>query len=86
MKNKIDLCFGFDVTAGGANCGTNDIHDACNTYTCESGTGTAVCSAPAAQTSISCNDNDASTNPDACNAGQCDGTGKKYVLHLELNI
>ena len=67
-----------------ANCGTKDIHDACNTYTCESPNGTAQCSATPVTNGDPCDDDDDSTYPDACTGGQCVGTGKKICIAFSI--
>ena len=71
-----------------ADCGTHDIHDACNeAYTCESPAGIAQCSAAVPQAG-SCDDDDPSTSPDTCNVsgavGQCEGVGTKICIAFRI--
>ena len=69
-----------------ATCNTDDIHDACNTYTCVNNGGTAECSAANAVTNNggACDDGEAGTDPDTCTDGSCVGTSKKIFIVFRI--
>ena len=85
MKNKIDPCDGFNVVAGGGNCGTNDIHDACNTYTCvDNGDTTASCSTATRVADDDPCDDGIDNTVDACQSGSCVSTGEKIFFVFRI--